>query len=128
MVAHSILLVDDEEMVTESLGKLLDKKGYAVTIANDGDEAVELSKKRDFNLIITDIRMPRIDGISTLKIIRKMMEDNGRAQPPEIVITGYARDEAMIEAEKMRVSDCLYKPINIFDLLKSIKKAIGKNN
>lgn len=125
-MSKSILLVDDEEMVTVSLKRVLEKKGYEVTIANDGEEAVELTRGKDFDLIITDIRMPRIDGISTLKIIRQIMEDNGRAQPPEIVITGYARDEYMIEAEKMRVSGCLYKPINIFDLFKTIKSAIGK--
>ena len=125
-MSQRILLVDDEEMVTQALGKLLRKRGYEVTVANDGKEAVDLTKQQDFHLIITDIRMPRIDGISTIKIIRKLMEDDGRTQIPEILITGHACDEYMQEAEKLNVSDCLFKPINIFDLLKSIKNAIGK--
>jgi len=124
-VSNRILLVDDEEMVTQSLGKVLEKKGYSVTVAYDGKEAVELTKSNDFNLIITDIRMPRLDGISTIKIIRELMEDTGRNRIPEILITGYALEEYMREAERLNVVDCLYKPINIWDLLRSVKKAIG---
>lgn len=124
-MSNRILLVDDEEMVTQSLGKVLEKKGYSVTVAYDGKEAVELTKSNDFNLIITDIRMPRLDGISTIKIIRELMEDTGRNRIPEILITGYALEEYMREAERLNVVDCLYKPINIWDLLRSVKKAIG---
>jgi len=124
-MSQRILLVDDEEMLTRSLQKLLVKKGYDVTVANDGREAVEFAETSDFDLIITDIRMPRLDGISTIKIIRKLMEDNGKNRVPEILITGYALEEYMNEAERLNVSDCLYKPINIFDLLRSIKVAIG---
>jgi len=123
---QSILLVDDEEMVTRSLQNLLQKKGYDVTVANDGKEAVELVRSREFDLMITDIRMPRIDGLSTIKIIRSILDGAGRKRVPEVVITGHACDEYMNEAERLKVSDCLYKPINIFDLLKSIKHAIGK--
>lgn len=123
-MTHSILLVDDEEMITSALGKLLTKKGYEVTIVNDGREAVELSKTNNYDLLITDIRMPHLDGISTLKLIRGILEDSGRKQIPEIIITGYAKEEALHEAEHLDVADCLYKPIDIWALLKSIKKAI----
>ena len=124
-MSKSILLVDDEEMVTESLQRLLIKKGYEVTVANNGQAAVELNKSNDFDLIITDIRMPKLDGISTIKIIRSMMDAAGKNRVPEILITGYAREEYMMEAQRLDVVDCLYKPIDIWVLLKSIKKAIG---
>jgi len=125
-MSQNILLVDDEEMVTRSLQKLLEKKGYNVTVADSGHEAVELAELKDFNLIITDIRMPKLDGISTIKIIRKLLEDKGKKKVPEILITGYALEEYMHEAERLNVADCLYKPINIWDLLRSIKKALGQ--
>ena len=124
-MSKSILLVDDEDMIIDSLQRLLEKKGYDVTIANNGQEAVELNKSKDFDLIITDIRMPKLDGISTIKIIRSMMDAGGKNRVPEILITGYAREEYMREVEKLGVVDCLYKPVDIWVLLKSIKKAIG---
>ena len=124
-MSKRILLVDDDEMIIDSLQRLLIKKGYEVTVANNGHEAVELNKSQDFDLIITDIRMPRLDGISTIKIIRSMMDEKKQNRVPEILLTGYATEEHMLEAQHLKVADCLYKPVDIWELLKSIKKAIG---
>jgi CheY-like chemotaxis protein len=62
-MAKNILIIDDEELITKTLLKLLKNTGYAPTIAKSGAEAVEKVKQTDFDLIISDIRMPGMDGI-----------------------------------------------------------------
>ncbi len=69
-MAKNILVIDDEELITKSLLKLLSKEGYNVTVARSGTEALENIKKIDFDLIISDVRMPEMDGIETIKEIR----------------------------------------------------------
>ena len=121
-MAKKILVIDDEALVTESLKRLLKKAGYETEIASSGTKAMELIQKTNFDLIVSDIRMPDIDGVETVKKIREYLKQNGKPSVPEILITGYASKESLQEAERLQVADYIYKPFNIQDFLEVIKR------
>jgi CheY-like chemotaxis protein len=121
-----ILVIDDEELVTKSLLKLLSSEGYAVTTARGGGEALEKVKEIDFNLIIVDIRMPRLDGIETIKLIRTYLDEANKKLIPEVVITAYADRDKYEEAKGCNVVDYLFKPFENAELLHAVRKVIGE--
>jgi CheY-like chemotaxis protein len=121
-MSKNILVIDDEELVTESLKRLLKKEGYNVTIAKSGKEALDRVKETDFNLIVSDIRMPEIDGIEIVKDIRGYLKGGGKKPIPEILITGYASDESFKQAQDLKVADYIYKPFDINEFVKVVKK------
>ena len=67
---EKILVVDDEQSLREVLSIMLKRAGYAVTSATDGEEAIELLHREIFDLVITDLRMPKIDGMEVLKAVK----------------------------------------------------------
>ncbi|MDD4953280.1 MAG: response regulator [Candidatus Omnitrophica bacterium] len=121
----NILVIDDEGLVTKSLRKLLTKEGYNAVIASGASEAMEKLKAFSFDLIISDIRMPEIDGIETIQRLRQLQKDAGRQPIPEIIITGHADQEKYKEALKLGVSDYIFKPFDTQQFLEAIK---GKLN
>lgn len=118
----SILVIDDEELVSRSLIKLLKNNGYAASIARSGPEALEKVKAAGFDLIICDVRMPGMDGIETIKCIRAYLEKLNKKHIPEVLITGYADVDKYESAMNMEVADYLYKPFDSADFLRIIKK------
>ena len=124
-MAKKILVIDDEELITKSLLKFLSKEGYAVTIAKSGKEAIEKVKDIDFDLIISDVRMPDMDGIETIQQIRADLEKSNKKPVPEVLITGYADVDKYQKANELEVADYLYKPFDNNDFLRIIKKTIG---
>lgn len=121
----NILVIDDEELVAKSLKRLLKKEGYGVTIAASGKEALEKIKDTAFDLIVSDIRMPEIDGIEIIKNIREYLKRKGKKSVPEILITGYASDESFKQAQDLKVADYIYKPFDITEFIKIVKKNLG---
>ena len=124
-MAKRILVIDDEALVIESLKKLLKKKGYDVSIAKNGLEAMQRVEEGDFDLIVSDIRMPDMNGIEIIKKIREYLKRNGKGSVPEILITGYASKENLEEAKKLNVADYIYKPFNIKDFLDGIERNLS---
>ncbi|MCX7661359.1 MAG: response regulator [Candidatus Omnitrophica bacterium] len=120
-----ILIVDDEELVSQSLKKLLQKEGYQPYTVKNGREALRKIKEIDFDLLIVDVRMPQLDGIETIKRIREYQEKNHKKPIPEVLITGYADLEKYEEAKDLEVSDYLYKPFDNKEFLQIVKKSIG---
>lgn len=121
-MVKKILVIDDEKLVAESLKKLLRREGYDVDTAKNGIEAMKRIKEDDFNLVVSDIRMPDINGIEIVKQIREYLKQNGKKSIPEILITGYANKKNLEEAEKLNVADYIYKPFNIKDFMDVIRK------
>lgn len=124
-MAKKILVIDDEELVAKSLQKLLNSQGYKVTTAKSGTEAIDIVKENDFDLIISDVRMPALDGIQTIKQIRANLKAAGKKFIPEILITGYADRDKYEAAMGLMVIDYVYKPFDTTDFLKVVKNAIG---
>ena len=124
-MSKKILIIEDEQIITKSLQRLLKKEGYQVEISNNGADALEKIKNDDFNLIVSDIRMPDMDGIETIKAIRKYFVEQGKSLVPEILITGYADESKYQEALELKVADYLYKPFDIKDFLEAVRRNIN---
>ena len=124
-MAKKILVVDDEELITKSLLKLLGNEGYIVTIARSGTDAIEKVKEADFDLIVSDVRMPELDGVETIKQIRAYFKKSNKKSIPEILITGYADVDKYEKAMDLKVTDYIYKPFDITEFLRVVKKGIG---
>lgn len=113
-----VLLVDDEEDFRTTLAGRLRKRNIDISDAGSGEEALELLKKKSFDVAIVDIKMPGMDGIETLRHIKKfdpLIE--------VILLTGHASVEAGIEGIKSGAYDYVIKPCNINDLLNKIEDA-----
>ena len=80
-MAKKILIIDDEEIITKTLKRLLKKEGYDIAISQNGQQALEEVKMRDFNLIVSDVRMPQMDGIEASKSIRSTVDRQGQRLP-----------------------------------------------
>jgi CheY-like chemotaxis protein len=124
-MAKKILVIDDEDLITKSLLKLLKKEGYEVCIAKSGEEALSRIKELDFALIVSDVRMPEMDGIETIRQIRAYLDKTGKKQIPEVMITGYADADKYESAIGLEVVDYLYKPFENDEFVKIVKQAIG---
>lgn len=116
-----ILVVDDEEIVQQLLKRTLGEKGYDVEAANDGSAALGRLKESSFNLLITDIKMPKADGISVLKEIKKL-----NPYIEVLIITGYPTIEAAVEAIKIGAYDFICKPFDISEILTIISGCLEK--
>jgi len=125
MMPKNILVIDDEPLVTKSLGKLLRVSGYNAFIAASAQEALEKIKETTFDLIISDIRMPGTNGIEAISQIREYLKQDKKAQVPEIFITGYASEENYKQAIQLKVAEYIYKPFDMNELLDIIKRHLG---
>jgi DNA-binding NtrC family response regulator len=114
----NLLVVDDEEPFRRLLKKELTRKGYAVEVAPDGSEALRLLHDKFFDVILLDVVMPGIDGISLMK---KLKENSGT--PAIIVLTGKATVETAVEAMKNGAYDYLTKPYKLDELVIVIDRA-----
>ncbi len=121
----SILIIDDEKLIRERLAKLLRLDDFDVFLAENGAEGVETFEKERPDLVLTDIKMPGIDGIEVLKRIKAKDEEN---QTEVLVFTGHAVINTAVEALKLGAFDYLLKPVNYDELLISLKRAIERQS
>lgn len=121
-MAKKILVIDDEELITKSLLKLLNNEGYNTTVVRSGKEALEKVRKVDFDLLVCDIRMPEMDGIETIKQIRSCLEQLNKKPIPEVLITGYADIGKYEAAMGLKVADYIYKPFDRMYFLEAVKR------
>ncbi len=122
--AKRILVIDDDPLVGESLRKLLRKLGYEVQIASIGLAALDLASQEPFDLIITDIRIPGMDGLETLKAIRELRKNFKKPPFSEIVITAYEDEKVKEEAKRMGVRAFILKPFEIEELVASVERIL----
>ncbi|MDE2322767.1 MAG: sigma-54-dependent Fis family transcriptional regulator [candidate division NC10 bacterium] len=116
-----ILVVDDEQGMRELLTVLLEHQGYRVITASDGEQALDLVAHQSPDLVISDVRMPRMDGIGLLTGIRK-------ADPhlPVIMVTAYASMDSTIQAMRLGADDYITKPFRIDEIRLVVEKALAK--
>jgi DNA-binding NtrC family response regulator len=121
MITQKILVVDDEQTVCDSIKKILSRRGYTVDNTLDPENAVEKLKETSYDLVITDLMMPKMDGMELLKIIKDYY--------PElevIVITGYASIDSAVQATKLGATDYLPKPFTPEELAEITNKALDR--
>ena len=114
----TILLVEDEEYIRESLKEILELNGYKVTTAHNGEVGIEAAAKASFDILITDLKLPGTDGIGVIRSIKSISPDTTC-----IVLTGYASVETAVEAMRLGAFTYLKKPLNKDELLINLEKA-----
>ncbi len=116
----TILVVDDEPFIVKSLGGLLTDEGFEVSTASNGYEALQKIEAEAPDLVLLDIWMPGIDGIETLKEIKKT---NSHIQV--IMITGHGTIETAVQATKEGAFDFIEKPLSIEKVIVAINNALN---
>ncbi len=119
-MAPTIILAEDDRNTREGLKVALEGEGYQVFTAENGKEAVDILKKRSIDLVITDLRMPGMDGMEVLKEVQK-----NSPSTLVIMLTAYGTVENAVEAMKMGAYDYLTKPINLDRFLLIVKRALS---
>jgi len=117
-----LLVVDDEKNLRLVVQKELARQGHSVDTASDGEEAWELLEAEDFDVVLCDINMPRLDGMG---LLRRLCEQN-QNRPEVIMLTGQATVETAIEAMKLGAYDYLTKPYRIAELSVLVEQAAEK--
>jgi two-component system alkaline phosphatase synthesis response regulator PhoP len=116
-----ILVVDDEGAIRYSITKTLQRVGYHVEAAASGEEALEMMKNQDYDVVLTDIRMPGLTGVELLSKIKEQAPD-----AVVILLTGYASLETAIESLRLGAHDYLVKPSSSQDIRNSVAKGIER--
>jgi two-component system response regulator PilR (NtrC family) len=123
MFKEKILVVDDEQSMREFLDIMLKKEGYKVSLASNGEEVLKLAERDIFDLILMDIRMPKLDGISVLKKVKTLSPET-----IVIMITAYASADTAIKAMKEGAYDYITKPFKVDEIKLIIRNALEKKN
>ena len=118
-----ILVVDDEPIVCESCKRILGEEGYEVDIALSGQEAFEKMKRDTYDVVLTDLKMPGIDGMEVLRTLRK-----DYSETMVIMITGFSTVETAVEAMKLGAFDYIPKPFTPDEVSLVVKKAIERKS
>ena len=118
-----LLIVDDEKHIREGLKRALESDGYDVELACDGQEALEKLEEGDIDLIITDLKMPKVSGEELMKITLEKYP-----YIPVIILTGHGTIENAVEAMKNGAYDFLTKPLNIDKLSLIVKRALENSS
>ena len=118
---QKILVVDDERAIRNSIRDVLDYEHYSVDMADDGQRAADMCTKIAYDLIITDLKMPHVDG---LELIRRLAESELNAATPVVMISGHADIDTAVEAVKMGAYDFLVKPVDLNRLLIVVRHAL----
>jgi excisionase family DNA binding protein len=122
----NILLVDDDALVLKSIAAFLTQHGHHVISAQTGRGALEFLKRHTCDLVVVDVRMPKMDGIETIKRMRALRRQQGRAQLPEVIITGYMDPEARARAQELGIANFIYKPFAVKDFSDKINELLQK--
>ncbi len=117
----SILFVDDDERLCHAAVKVLAAEGYGVASAGSGGEALEELKKPSLKLVISDLRLPDVDGLALLKQMREL-----RPEVEVVMVTGHGSIERAVEAMREGAYDFIPKPFESSALLKTVAKALEK--
>jgi two-component system response regulator PilR (NtrC family) len=118
---EKILVVDDERSLREVLSIMLKRAGYAVTEAADGEEAISHVNSEIFDLVITDLRMPKADGMAVLKAVK-----SSSPETVVLVITAFATADSAVDAMKLGAYDYLTKPFQVDEVQLIIRNALER--
>lgn len=116
-----VLVVDDEEGIRDLLSKTLQLADYDVDLAEDGRSALDRLRVTPYDLLITDLRMPGVDGLTVIREARRL-----NSHLPVIIITGYSTEATAIEAIDLGVQGYLTKPFRVPRVLNAAAKALGE--
>lgn len=117
----SILIIEDERSIRNTLKDILDNEGYETDLAENGEIGIKKIKQNDYNLIFTDIKMPKVDGIEVLEKSKEL-----KPEIPIIMISGHGDIETAVDCIKKGAFDFIQKPLDLNRMLITIKNATDK--
>lgn len=121
MSKGKILVVDDENIVLMSCQRALTPEGYEVRTVRSGSEGLKILKDEKFDIVLTDLKMPDMDGIDVLRLVKEGWPDT-----EVIIITGYQTVETAVKAIKLGAYDYVEKPFTPEQILSVIKNAMSR--
>ena len=116
---QSVLLVDDDQEFRKAMKRMFERSGYAITVAADGQEALEILSRDTFDLIISDLRMPNLDGVELMTEISRQ-----RLTTPIIFLTAFGEVESYMDLMNLGAFEYIHKPVKSQEILSVAKKAI----
>lgn len=120
-----ILIIDDDILVRESLKIFLEKEMLEVRLAGTVQDALDAVDEKDYDFVISDYRMPELNGIEMIKLMRHENEKRGRVLPPEMILTGYEDAQMRRDAEEIGIREFVVKPFEIRSFLDQIKSHLS---
>ena len=120
-MSEKVLIIDDEPEFTEALAERMTNRGMDVSTSTSAIEGLKSVEDKSFDVVVLDLQMPEMDGIETLKALKKK-----KPELQVILLTGHATVEKGIEAMKLGAMDLLEKPADLTTLTEKIKKAQAK--
>ncbi|MEE1177285.1 MAG: response regulator, partial [Paludibacteraceae bacterium] len=118
-----ILVVDDERSIRNSMKEVLEFEGHVVTLAEDGETGLKEAEKEQFDLVFSDIKMPKMDGIELLAKMRQLQPSTKM-----ILISGHGTIETAVQCMRNGAFDFIEKPMNLNRLLQAVKEAMSSNS
>ena len=119
MAKRKILIVDDDRQILEMLSELLEEEGYSPESAIDGEQALNKLENENYHLVISDVRMPGIDGFEVLKQVKEKYKNT-----KVLLMTGYTDDYDISDALILGADDYITKPFDIPKVLLAVKTAL----
>jgi DNA-binding NtrC family response regulator len=120
MEKKKALVIDDEQIVLESVSALLTDEGFEVDVSLDGRQGLDWAIERNYDVVLTDIRMPDIGGMKVLRDVKRI-----NPTLPVIMITGYASVESAVQAMKLGAAEYIEKPFEPEQLVDAVSRAVG---
>ena len=120
MANPSILVVDDELLIRDLLYDFFSSQGWDISIAENGEKALEIIRSKKIDLVLTDIKMPEMDGLTLASLVNQ-----SHPGIPVVVMTGYPSVDTAVTALRNKVADYVIKPFNINQLFKLVESKIG---
>jgi len=120
MEKKKALVIDDEQIVLESVSALLTDEGFEVDVSLHGRQGLDWAIERNYDVVLTDIRMPDIGGMKVLRDVKRI-----NPTLPVIMITGYASVESAVQAMKLGAAEYIEKPFEPEQLLDAVSRALG---
>ena len=120
MSTGKILVVDDEDIVRTSCSRTLSPEGYEIRLAKNGAEGLKMASEERFDLVLTDLKMPDMDGIEVLRIIKEQWPETA-----VIIVTGYQTVDTAVKAIKLGAYDYIEKPFTPDALISAVAEAMA---
>jgi DNA-binding NtrC family response regulator len=117
----TVLVIDDEQGIRDMLSLILRQEGYVVSVASDGKKGVCIAAEQEIDVVVTDMKMPGMDGMAVLDHVKK-----NKPQVEVIMATGYGSSETATESLRRGAFHCLNKPFDVEEFLLIVEKALEK--
>ena len=119
MEKKKVLAIDDERIVLDSISKILKEENFAVEVSLSGRQGLEWATQRDYDIVLTDLRMPDIGGMRILRDVKRV-----KPAIPVVMITGFGTVKSAVQAMKLGAAEYLEKPFSPDELVKTVNSAL----